>query len=167
MIEKPFVRDERGQGLVELVICLPFLLLLALGLVEVSRAIETSHVMSGLSREGANVASRGSTLNEAMTITRANQAASGLGTGGGVIASRIQVTGGVPRVIAQVASTGYAGLSRIGRVDSLATPFVTAGLLNGGRYYAVEIFVPYTPITGFDRLLPGMIPGTLYDRSLF
>ena len=68
---------------------------------------------------------------------------------------------------AQVASAGYAGLSRVGRQDSTATPYVTAGLLNSGRYYVVEIFVPYTPITGFDRLLPGLIPGTFYDRSLF
>src|SRR5688572_9579496 len=97
-------RDERGQGLVELVITLPFLLLLALGLIEVSRAIEASHVMSGLAREGANVASGGSTLNEAMTITRTNQVASGLRSDGGVIASRLLVMGGVPRVEAQVVS---------------------------------------------------------------
>ena len=94
--------DNRGQGLVELVITLPILLLLALGLIEVSRAIEADHVISGLTREGANLASRGSTLAEAVTVTRANQAASGLGTDGGVIASRIEVSGGVPRVVAQV-----------------------------------------------------------------
>jgi Flp pilus assembly protein TadG len=160
-------RDERGQGLAELVITLPFLLLLALGLIEVSRAIEHSHTMSGLTREGANIASRGTALNDALTITRANQSASGLGTGGGAIASRIEVVAGVPRVVAQVASTVYAVLSRVGRQDSTATPYVTAGLLTGGRYFVVELFVPYQPITGFDRLLPGMIPGTLYDRSLF
>jgi Flp pilus assembly protein TadG len=159
--------DDRGQGLVELVLTLPFLLLLALGLIEVSRAIEASHIMSGLTREGANVASRGSTLNEAITITRANQEAAGLGSGGGAIASRILVTGGVPRVEAQVASAGYAGLSRVAQSDSIATPYVGAGLLDEGRYYVIELFVPYTPITGFDRLLPGMIPGTLYDRTLF
>jgi hypothetical protein len=159
--------DNRGQGLVELVITLPILLLLALGLIEVGRAIEADHVISGLTREGANLASRGSTLAEAVTVTRANQAASGLGTDGGVIASRIEVSGGVPRVVAQEASAGYAGLSRVADADSVATPYAAAGLLDGGRYYVVEIFVPYVPITGFDRLVPGMIPGTLYDRTLF
>ena len=159
--------DRAGQGLVELVITLPFLLLLALGLIEVSRAIETNHVMAGLTREGANIASRGTTLSEAVNITRTNQVASGLGTGGGAIASRLLVSGGVPRVEAQVASTGYAGLSRVAQLDSVASAYVGAGLLDGGRYYVVELFVPYTPITGFDRLMPGLIPGTLYDRTLF
>jgi hypothetical protein len=161
------LRDARGQGLVELVLTLPFLLLLALGLIEVSRAIEADHVMAGLTREGANLASRGSTLTEAMTITRANQLASGLGTDGGVIASRIEVSGGVPRVVAQVASTGYDGLSRVADADSVAAPYSASGLLDGSSYFVVELFVPYVPITGFDRLLPGMIPGTLYDRTLF
>jgi hypothetical protein len=66
-----------------------------------------------------------------------------------------------------VASTGYAGLSRVAQVDSIANAYVGAGLLDGGRYYVVELFVPYTPITGFERLMPGLIPGTFYDRTLF
>jgi hypothetical protein len=31
----------------------------------------------------------------------------------------------------------------------------------------VEIFFPYTSVTGFDRLMPGAIPSVLYDRTLF
>jgi hypothetical protein len=55
----------------------------------------------------------------------------------------------------------------VGLPDSVAIPFQGAGLTEGRSYYVVEIFFPYTSITGFDRLMPGLTPGVLYDRSLF
>jgi Flp pilus assembly protein TadG len=158
---------RRGQGLTELTLALPTLLLLGLGLIEVSRAIETNHIMSNLTREGANVASRGGSLDAAVALTRANQAAVGLGTSGGVIASRIVVTGGVPRVAHQVVSAGLSAASRVGMPDSVAVAYQSAGLSEGESYYVVELFLSYVPVTGFNRFLVGLIPETMYDRSLF
>jgi Flp pilus assembly protein TadG len=158
---------RRGQGLAELTLALPVLVLLALGLIEVSRAIETSHMMSTLAREGANLASRGGTLVNTVDLTRANQAAVGLGTSGGVIASRILVTGGVPRVAEQAVSSGLTDPSRVGMPDSVAVVYQSSGLSEGESYYVVELFLTYVPVTGFTRLLTGLIPETLYERTLF
>jgi Flp pilus assembly protein TadG len=160
-------RCRRGQGLIELAVTMPLLMLIALGMIEVNRAIETNHVLSTLTREAANLASRGSTLAEAVDATRANQAATGLGSVGGVVASRIQISGGLPRIVSQVSSAGYGYSSMVGLPDSVAQPYVTADLTEGRAYYVVEIFLPYSSVTGFDRLMPGTIPSVLYDRTLF
>jgi hypothetical protein len=53
----------KGAAAVEFAVVLPLLLLLALALVDVCRAIQVNLVLINLSREGANVASRGSQLN--------------------------------------------------------------------------------------------------------
>jgi Flp pilus assembly protein TadG len=149
------------------VLTLPALMLLALGMIEVDRALETHHILSTLTREAANLASRGSTLAEAVNATRANQIATGLGSEGGVVASQIVIDGGLPRVVSQVASSGYANSSMVGMLDSIAQPYAAAELSEGRDYFVVEIFLPYRSITGFDRLLPRAIPSVLYDRTLF
>ncbi len=161
------LRSRRGQALAEIAICLPFLLILGLGIIEVSRLLETRHIMSSLTREGANIASRGATLAEALDATRNNQFASGLGTGGGAIVSRVVVQGGVPRVQTQVTSSGFDSRSLIGLPDSVAVPYLASGLRDGQSYVAVELFVPYTPITPTPRFVDGIIPEVLYDRTLF
>jgi Flp pilus assembly protein TadG len=160
-------RCERGQGLTELVLTMPMLMLLALGMIEVNRAIETHHILSTLTREAANLASRGSTLTEAVNATRANQAATGLGSDGGVVASHILITSGIPKVVSQVSSSGYNGQTMVGLPDSIARPYMTAELTEGRDYYVVEIFLPYRSVTGFDRLMPRALPSVLYDRTLF
>lgn len=161
------LRNRRGQGLAELAICLPFLLLLALGILEVGRMIETHLIMSSLTREGANIASRGGTLAEALDVTRTNQIASGLGDRGGAVVSRVTVDGGIPWVQEQISSPGFERASRIGLPDSIATPLAPLGLVEGQAYFAVELFLPYAPITPFRNLAEHLVPETLYDRSVF
>ncbi len=162
-----FVRDERGQAAVELALLAPFLFLVFCGVAETANVIEKKHVMSALTREGANIASRGASMQQALTATRQNQAANGLGVDGGAIVSRIMVEDGVPIVVEQVASGDYAQLSRVARVDSVAVPYLSAGLREGQRYYVVELFIPYEPVTPLHRLFESHIPESLYDRSLF
>lgn len=53
----------RGSAAVEFAVVLPLLLLVALALVDVCRAIQVNVVLINLSREGANIASRGSQMN--------------------------------------------------------------------------------------------------------
>ena len=50
--------SERGIATVELGLVLPILLVLALGVIDLSRAIQFNNVLINLSREGANLASR-------------------------------------------------------------------------------------------------------------
>jgi Flp pilus assembly protein TadG len=160
-------RCRRGQGLTELALSVPLLMILALGMIEVNRAIETNHVISTLTREGANVASRGSTLDETVAATRTGQQATGLGTVGGVVASEIVVTNGIPRIVAQATSAGLTMASQVGMPDSVAVPYQATGLTEGRSYFVVEMFLPYQSMTGFDKLMPGLTPQVLYDRTLF
>lgn len=159
---------EVGQSLVELAFVVPILLLLVLGILEVSRLLETQHILSTLTREGANLASRGTPMGQAVATTRDNQEASGLGDSGGVIVSRLLVgTDGIPRIEAREASAG-APPSRIGGLNQPAGPYVGAGLLQGQTYFVVEMEVPYTAFTPFSNFLEiDLVPEELYDRSLF
>ena len=57
--------SERGQGLVEFALVLPVFLLLAFGVVELSYAMLDQHVVTKLTREGSNLISRDTTLQDA------------------------------------------------------------------------------------------------------
>jgi Flp pilus assembly protein TadG len=63
-------RGERGQSVVEFAIALPFVTLLALGLVELSAALLDQHVITRLAREGSNLISRDTSLQDAVTALR-------------------------------------------------------------------------------------------------
>jgi hypothetical protein len=52
-------------------------------------------------------------------------------------------------------------------LDSIARPYQSSGLTEGRAYYVVEFFLPYSSITGIDRLVPAILPEELYDRALF
>jgi hypothetical protein len=66
-------RSEAGQGIVEMALVLPVTVLLALGVVELSYALLHEHILSKVSREGANLISRDVTLLDAATALRKMQ----------------------------------------------------------------------------------------------
>src|SRR5438874_284029 len=55
----------RGQGIVEFALTLPLVLALVLGVIEVGYALLDYHVVTRLAREGSNLISRDSTLQDA------------------------------------------------------------------------------------------------------
>jgi Flp pilus assembly protein TadG len=61
------LRDERGQGLLEFALVAPLILLLLLGVIEIGYALLDQHVVSKVSREGANLISRDTSLTAAAT----------------------------------------------------------------------------------------------------
>jgi hypothetical protein len=159
-------RDE-GAELVELVIVLPFLLIMSFGILELGNALDKAHGMSTLSREGANIAVRGTALDTVAAVTMANGMSIGLDARGGTIVSRILVEGGVPTLKEQVATSGYDGLSRVGQVDSTVSQYVGAGLVDGQQLFAVEVFYDHQKVTPLSRILGPIIPDTMYDVSVF
>jgi len=56
-----------GQALVELTLVFPLMILLLFGVVEVSRVISVYHSLVHLTREGANLTSRGTDVNKSLT----------------------------------------------------------------------------------------------------
>jgi Flp pilus assembly protein TadG len=62
---KRLLRDSRGQSVVEFAIVLPLLMLIVLGVIEVSYALLDQHVVTKLTREGSNLISRDTSLADA------------------------------------------------------------------------------------------------------
>ena len=60
-----FIRRDRGQSMIEFAVVLPLLLIVVLGLVEVSYALYDQHVVTKLTREGSNLISRDTSLQDA------------------------------------------------------------------------------------------------------
>jgi Flp pilus assembly protein TadG len=56
-----------GQGLVEFTLTLPLMLVVALGVIELSYALLDQHVVTKLAREGSNLISRDTSIQDAVT----------------------------------------------------------------------------------------------------
>ena len=76
-------RNEKGQDLVEMTILLPVLLLVVFAVIEFGSMLDSQQSMSYLTREGANIASRGEDLNSVLNVTMQNGASLQLDTRGG------------------------------------------------------------------------------------
>ena len=63
------ISSASGQGLLEFALILPLLMVLVLGVVEVSYALLDQHVVTKLTREGSNMISRDTTLDDALAVT--------------------------------------------------------------------------------------------------
>ena len=64
------LKDARGQSIVEIPILMPLALTVALGVIEFGYALLDQHVITKLTREGSNLISRDSTLEDAATALR-------------------------------------------------------------------------------------------------
>jgi hypothetical protein len=187
--------DERGQSLLEFAVALPLLIVLVLGVVEVSYALLDQHVVTKLSREGANLISRDSSLLDAATAL-------------GAMSTRpVNFSGGQSKVIFSVVKrVGTVGAANFGKdvlyqryeYGSLAASshLTTAGtptfgpgpdfqaansdsntalqltnlapnlLVNGSLLYIAEMYTRHQLLTPFDRF--GItVPNVLYSIAYF
>jgi len=187
-------KSERGQAMVELAIVLPLIVLLLLGVVEVSYALLDQHVITKLTREGSNLISRDASLQDAaVAITRMSTRPVDFNTSSRVIFSvirQVNTTGaanfGRPILYQRYAYGAIAGSSTLetagtgsfgGAPDyqannadndtNLQITNLPAGLLiNGGSLYVTEVYSRHQLITPFDRF--GVtIPNTLYSIAYF
>jgi hypothetical protein len=158
---------DSGQELVEFALVLPMLFILILGLIEAGNAYSLKHKISVLSREGANLASRGSTLPEALDAVMASGSDILLADQGGAVASRVVVESGSPVVKSQAASPGYEARSRLGLPDSAAVTLAGLGFPEGQVIHAVEVFVEYRPLTPFAKFFASEGPQQIYERAIF
>lgn len=159
-------RSETGQGVAEFAIALPVILVVLLGMVEFAHAYDRVHGLAGLSREGANIAARGTGLTEVMNVVMTNGRTLNVDRSGGAVISRIVVRQGTPVVEAQLASSGYEDSSRLTDADDAARWIADAGLAEGSTHYTVELFLTYEPVTPLTKLI-GIAPSLLYERALF
>jgi len=159
--------SDSGQGVAEFALALPIILIILLGMVEFSNAYDQVHGLAGLSREGANIAARGTALSEVLTTVVANGETLDMSANGGAIVSRLVVKQGQPVVMAQIATDGYDKESRLTDEDVAAKWIATAGFAEGSTHYTVEVFLNYEPITPLSRLYESVAPSLLYERAVF
>ena len=145
----------------------PLLLIILLGVVELGRFFELKHALSGLTREAANLAARGSSLEQAVTITLSNAADIALDDRGGVVASQITSSAGRVIVKDQQASAGYGGRSRVGLKGAQVNDLAFASLNSGESLYVVEVFCDYATVTPFPVITKAVFPEELYERVVF
>jgi Flp pilus assembly pilin Flp len=159
--------DDRGAATVEFALVAPILLIIMLGVIEFGRAFERVHAIVGISRESANLAARGTSLQQSAQVAMNSGSDIELSKYGGVIASEVVGQGKVAVVKAQYATAGYAGKSRIGNVGSPAAQLASRNLQAGQSAFVVEVFYKYKAVTPLSRLSDVVFPSTLYERSVF
>ena len=188
------VRSESGQGLLEFAVMLPIIMALVLGVVEVSYALLDQHVVTKLTREGSNMISRDTSLDDAVAVMKGMSTRPvNFPSTSKVIFSVIKKVGtlGTANYNAEVlyqrfsygslSNTSYLTTSGSGSFgggpdyvaansDSdtrLRVTNLPAGLMStGGMLYITEIYTTHTLITPFDKF--GItVPTTLYSIAYF
>jgi hypothetical protein len=187
-------RSERGQSMVEMAIVLPLLIVVVLGVVEVSYALMDQHVVTKLTREGSNLISRDTTLPDAVNVLKSMSGRPvNFDTNSKVIFSVIRkgATTGTANfgadILYQRLEYGALSVSSVlqpkggvtfGPPDYQATNAdsntglqlngLPAGLIvgTGSMVYVTEVFTKHELITPFDKF--GVkVPDVLYSIAYF
>ena len=187
---------DAGQGLIEFAMVTPIFLLLALGVIELGYAMLDQHIVTKLSREGSNLISRDSTLQDAATAMRsmATRPVDFSGTTSRLILSVIKRGGttGTPNYNKDILYQrhqigGLPNASRLmtrGAVSFGSAPDYTApnsdtntnlqitnlpptvSLAPGGMVYVTEVYTTHSSITPLEGF--GLaLPETLYSIAYF
>jgi hypothetical protein len=190
---KPVLKGDSGQVLLEFALVVPLILLLVLGVVEVSYATLDQHVVSKLSREGSNLISRDTTLADAASAM-ASMSSRPVNFNNGSskvifsVVKKVATTGAAnfdkPVLYQRFVYGTYAGSSVLDNSGgafgpapeytafnsdndaSLRVTNVPATMAAGGLLYITEIFTRHPLITPFDRFGVQM-PTTLYSIAYF
>jgi Flp pilus assembly protein TadG len=188
------LRNARGTALVEFSLVVPLVLVLVLGVIEVSYALLDQHVVTKLTREGSNLISRNTSLLDAATAIR------------NMSSRPVDFTTSARVILSVFKNVTTAGAANVGKdvlyqryeygALSASSALVTRGvgafgagpdfvainsdndtslqvtnlppgvLAPGGLLYVTEIYSRHPLITPFDRF--GIsVPDTLYSIAYF
>lgn len=188
------LRCARGQSMVEFAMVLPMILLLVLGVIEAGYALLDQHVVTKLTREGSNLISRDTSLQDAlsamktMTTSPVNFDASSRVIFSVVMKGQTVGTAnynkdflyqrysyGALAGTSKVATKGagafgpapeYQAVNADTDVNLQVTNLAVAISAPGGMVYITEIYSTHKVITPFDKLGVTM-PKTLYSIAYF
>jgi Flp pilus assembly protein TadG len=188
--------NSSGQSVIEFALVMPVVIVLVLGVVELGMALQDQHLITKLTREGSNLISRDTTVQDAATAMRAMTSRPVNFDDGSsrIIFSVIKrgATTGTPNfdkmVLYQRYAYGtYSGTSQIRIAGSgsfggapdyeaansdsntgLQVTNLPANLVSvqGGMIYVTEIYTKHVLLTPLDRF--GItVPQTLYSIAYF
>jgi Flp pilus assembly protein TadG len=163
--------DQSGQALIEFMFVAFVLLFMLFGLIDFSRAISTRQVLTNISREGSNLASRGTPLSNSVAAVISSASPLTLDTNGRVIITAVTNSNGTFVITEQLASAGVA-ISKIGTgvgTDVTSTMPSTAVPIPqpSQTVYVTEVFYTFQAATPVGQLLNFSLPTQLYDVAYF
>lgn len=178
-MNKNVIRNASGIAALELAFILPILCMMIFAIVDIGRLVDARLVVTNLSREGANLASRGIDPNPAannqlpdiLTYLADSSSPLNMARSGKICITTI--TAGTsakspdPTITSQV-STG--GLSVASAISANATDLGLTGAMYNHLVFntenqvadilgvsVVEVFYDYTPITPLANFVPGLL----------
>ncbi|WP_325170080.1 TadE/TadG family type IV pilus assembly protein [Noviherbaspirillum pedocola] len=162
------VARMRGAALVELALLLPMLLLLALGMAELGRALEARLALEGMSRAGAELAAAGALplreSSDGLMETLAATASPELRANGAIVITRIADAGNGPIVLEQYRWDGGDArmTSALAQCDAASGCMLSdeawrrlPPLSEGASVLAVEAHYRYAPLFSLFSGLAG------------
>jgi hypothetical protein len=158
-------QSMRGAATVELALLLPLLLLLALGIADLGRALQVRLALEALSRSGAALAARGALplpgeSEDILATLAASAAPLDMRADGAIFISRITVADGATIVLEryQWHGVGNAVASRIAPCDAGCAagglPLFLPALAEGESAVVVEAHYQHAPL--FSALFAGL-----------
>lgn len=160
---------QSGQAMVEFVFVLFMLLVLIFALIDFGRVIFDRQVLVNLSREGSNLASRGTSLNDSLTAVINSSNPLDFQNRGYVIITSIYNNNGTNTVNGQVKQGGHSMPSRVWKSGgSINLPATPVQLPRTNRtLFVTEVFYQYNAITPVGKMLNFLMPTNLYDVAYF
>lgn len=164
-------RGQPGLAIVEFAMVLPIVLVLMFAVVDFGRAVLTRQVLINLSREAANLSSRGTALGDTLAAVQTSAAPLDLQARGFVILTEVfRDTNGNLRIIQQLAAGSEPGASRVGTGvgNPAVLPSTTPAIPRAGQsLFVAEVFYRSAPITPVGDLLDIALGERFYDIAFF
>jgi Flp pilus assembly protein TadG len=161
------VNGRSGQALIEFALVAVMLLLVLFGVIDFSRIILDRLVMINVSREGANLISRGTDMTNALNALVTSAYPLNINSNGYIILSSVYNNSGVLKITSQKTTGGKPAVSHVGSTNTTVTlPNPNLPLPNQTLYVA-EVFYTFTPVTPLGALLGITLPMTNYDAAFF
>lgn len=154
--------------MIEFALVAVMLMLMLFAIIDFSRIILVHEIMLNVSREGANLVSRGTDMNVALNALVTSAQPLDINGHGCIILSSVFNSNGVLRVTGQQKTTGVVqSSSHVGTTNTTAIlPNPNLPLPNQTLWVA-EVFYVYVPVTPLGKLLGVTLPTTNYDAAYF
>ena len=169
---KRFAAKPSGQALFELALLVPLLCLVMFAIIDYSRALNYEQVLVDLTRQGSNMASRGTLLSTAASSVAQGSAPLNVAAAGEVIITSVAKVNNVDTITGQASSGGISLSSKIGTgVGNKATVPATVDDIfshnSTQTIYITEVYYPLSQITPIAKMWGLVMPSMLYQVGYF